>query len=361
MNLETLEKSGQIIFKYIAGSHSYGTNVETSDVDYRGIFVTPLKDRITIKNKIPEIGPPETTGQIQPKDVKYYELEKFFNLAKDCNPNIIEFLWAPEDCIEICTPSMKKLLQHRDLFISKRAYHTFTGYAHSQLKKSRGTNRWVNNPKPKEKPSKEQYCYLIPFNNSSQYPARPIPLTEYSINFKDYKAAKLEHVPNMYRLYHFPYEGKVFDDGDIICSSVEIDKEKDFFGFLVFNKELYLSDVKDWENYWTWKKERNPHRWLAQENKECDYDSKFFMYCIRLLLSGENILKNGEPIVKFSGEELKLLLDIRHNKYSYEELMNIAEKKMETIQLLSETSSLSWNVDINKIDSLFREIIYDQL
>lgn len=350
-----LEKTGWIIFRYKAGSHSYGTNIETSDIDYRGIFITPLKERITIKNLIPEV------GQEKPVDIKYYELEKFFNLAKGCNPNIVEFLFSPKDCIEYCHPKMQKIIDNRHLFISKRAFHTFSAYAFTQCKKAKGKNKWVNNPKPKERPEKESYCFYIPFNGgSAQFPGRPIPLPETNLDFSNYRVAKLEHVANIFRLYSFPNDGKVFDNGDIVCTSIPFEKEKDFAGFLIFNKEQFKIDKDDWESYWTWVKERNPNRWVAQEKKEADYDSKNMLHTIRLLWSGENILRHGEPIVRFEGEQLKFLRNIRENKFSYEFLMEMVEEKMKVIEDLSKTSKLSWEVDIDKIDELFKELIMEK-
>lgn len=38
MNIDILKTSNKIIFETIAGSHSYGTNTEKSDIDIRGIF-----------------------------------------------------------------------------------------------------------------------------------------------------------------------------------------------------------------------------------------------------------------------------------------------------------------------------------
>ena len=41
MTIEELRKSGWIAFEYIRGSHAYGLNTETSDVDMGGVFILP--------------------------------------------------------------------------------------------------------------------------------------------------------------------------------------------------------------------------------------------------------------------------------------------------------------------------------
>lgn len=41
MNIDFVEKNGLLAYKYLRGSHSYHLNVETSDVDYGGIWICP--------------------------------------------------------------------------------------------------------------------------------------------------------------------------------------------------------------------------------------------------------------------------------------------------------------------------------
>jgi predicted nucleotidyltransferase len=65
-------------------------------------------------------------------DEELQELRKFLKLAADCNPNIIEFLYVDKNII-ISTPIWEKIRNSRDLFLSKKARYTFSGYAISQL------------------------------------------------------------------------------------------------------------------------------------------------------------------------------------------------------------------------------------
>jgi len=73
---------------------------------------------------------------------------------------------------------------------------------------------------------------------------------------------------------------------------------------MIYNDNEYQKAMIDWKNYWTWIKERNPNRWIAQEKGEINYDTKNMQHCIRLLLSTKNILTKGEPIVRFEGDTL---------------------------------------------------------
>lgn len=104
-------------------------------------------------------------------------------------------------------------------------------------------------------------------------------------------------------------------------------------------------------------KERNASRWTAQEKGETDYDSKSMGHCVRLLLSGINILEVGEPIVRFEGQQRQFLMDIRAGKYDYDYLMKFATEKMVTLDGLYETSTIPYESDKRAIDELYLELI----
>jgi len=66
-------------------------------------------------------------------DSVVYEIRKAFRLLLKQNPNILSLLWV-DDIHRIYTSEVGKLLlENRDMFSSKQAYHSFVGYAYSQL------------------------------------------------------------------------------------------------------------------------------------------------------------------------------------------------------------------------------------
>lgn len=65
-------------------------------------------------------------------DIVIYELKKMISLLLKGNPNVLCMLWLdPTDYIEV-TPIGQKLLNAREIFVSRQVYHSFIGYAHSQ-------------------------------------------------------------------------------------------------------------------------------------------------------------------------------------------------------------------------------------
>ena len=360
MTLSELKFRDLMIFECVAGSHAYNLDIPTSDVDTRGVFMLPPRDYLRVSPLPQQVGD-------EKQDTIFYELRRYFELAADCNPNIIELLWTDPADIRICKPAMRYVLDHREIFISRKAYHTFSGYAFAQIKKARGQNKLVYNPEPKDRPTQLDYCWVIPSpypEDPGRMPGRPIPLKESGIDLSKYHAAKLEHVPGTYRLYHYGPAARGIFRGDpengliLVTESIPIADERPLFrGFLVFNEDEYAQGVKRWQNYWTWIANRNEQRWVTQEAGQVDYDLKNMMHCLRLILSCESILRTGEPRVKFTGLDREFLMDVRRGKFIYDDLMKIVEEKMGVLETLYGSSAIRQEVDRSGIDELFGGIV----
>jgi len=364
MNIEQLKQSNRIIFECIAGSHMYALNNPNSDIDIRGLYVNP---------SVEYLGLQEPAGQISDDkhDTTYYSLKRFFELAMKANPNIIELLFVPEACVKIQTEIMTKLIENRHLFISKKCYHSHSGYAFAQIHKATGSNKKVHNPQPKEQPKKEDFCWVITdFKGDRKgydwdkaiFPCRPIPLSETDINLKFYHVSSMEHSHNIFRLYYYGGISRgVFRGNDmLVCESIPKEDEIDHFcGLLIYNQNQYEKAIKDHKSYHDWVKNRNESRWVDQEKGKLNYDQKNLTHCMRLLISGENILANSEPIVRFEGKQLEYLMKIRAGELSYEEIMQEVENKMKKLEELYENSSIPHSVNIKKINELYMELQED--
>lgn len=356
MQLKDLRQDRKL-FEVVAGSQAYGTNTPESDTDIRGVFMTEKDSHLSLKSA------PEQVSD-KTNDITFFELKRYFKLAADCNPNIIELLWTPEDCMVYEHHAAQILFSERNLFISKKAYHTFSGYAYSQIKRAKGRNKWVNNPQPDTPPDKLDFVWIIPaMPDVNRFPFRPIPLKESGFDLSRHHAAKLEHVANTYRLYNYGTKDKgVFrgKENQLVVESIPKEDEWNHFaGLMIFNEPAYDRARKDWKSYHDWLKNRNEARYRSQEAGEIDYDAKNIMHCMRLLWSGGNILANGEPIVRFEGERLDVLMKIRRGEYAYEEIMEMVEKEKDALDDLRDKSSIPYSADIDAIDGLFRRITED--
>jgi len=132
------------------GSHAYGTSLPTSDIDTKGFAVSPKNFVLGFAYSF------EQHQQMEPEDKVVYDIRKFCNLAADCNPNIIEVLFVDDSDVLFQHPAGRLIRENRDLFLSKKARHTFSGYAVSQLKRIRTHRGYLLNP-PDHKPTRKEY------------------------------------------------------------------------------------------------------------------------------------------------------------------------------------------------------------
>ncbi len=69
-------------------------------------------------------------------DSVVYEIRKFIRLLCKANPNVLSLLWLrDQDYIYVDPEFGVRILEARDMFVTKQAYYSFTGYAYGQLKR----------------------------------------------------------------------------------------------------------------------------------------------------------------------------------------------------------------------------------
>jgi len=117
-----------IIYLTNHGSVAYGTNTPTSDHDIRGICICPKEYYFGFNKNFEQ-------AQLKEPDVVIFEIRKFLKLAAKANPNFLEILFVNNDDILIINKLGKKILDNRNLFLSKEIKHTMMGYAAHNLKK----------------------------------------------------------------------------------------------------------------------------------------------------------------------------------------------------------------------------------
>lgn len=292
------------IYLTIHGSHSFGTNIEGSDLDVKGVCIPPKEYLFGFGQNF------EQAEQNEP-DLVVYSLQKFMNLAANANPNIIEVLFTdPSDWL-YQTPAGEKLHEHRYLFLSKKARYSFSGYAIAQLKRMKTHRGWILNP-PKGKPER----------------------SDFGLEEDNKVSASIQGA----------FDKLMEKDGAKFDSAIME---------LLGREKRYMNAYNHWKQYENWKKTRNPRR--ATNEIKAGYCTKNAYHLVRLMRMCKEILTTGEVIVK--RPDAKELLDIRNGKKSYNWLINWAsEQDKEMEELYKSCTILPHAPDRKALDKLCIEL-----
>jgi len=141
------------IYLTYMGSVCYGTNTEESDIDIYGITI-PRRDMIFphLAGEIVDFGTQKQrfsqwqehgvcdNEENKEYDFTIYSIVKYFSLLLNMNPNIVDSIWTPDNCVLHNTQIAVLIRDNRKMFLSKKLWHTFRGFAASQKHKILGKN-----------------------------------------------------------------------------------------------------------------------------------------------------------------------------------------------------------------------------
>ena len=316
--LRTNEHLGNnICILALGGSWAYGTNIETSDVDIRGCALNNKREILT-NVKFEQVVDNNT-------DTTIYSFNKLMHLLSNCNPNVIEILGLKPEHYLYLTDEGKELLDNSDIFLSKRAYHTFGGYAYSQLRR-------LDNKAARKLDQSEQENHILNSIKNSQ------------LTFDE---KYLEYDEDAIKLY--------IDD----AVNEEFDKE------IFMDIHLTHYPLRDYKGMWS---EMNnivkEYSRLGHRNENAIKRGKLakhMMHLIRLYMMCDDILLDGK-IITYREKEHEFLMDIRNGKFlddndqPTEEFMDIVEVYQEKVKHSYEISDLPHSPDYNKINKFMADI-----
>ena len=302
----------------VGGSHAYGMNTETSDVDIRGVAL----------NRPEEIIGFQTFEQFinDATDTTIYSFKKVVDLLVANNPNIIEILFTDPRHIIYVSPIGQLLIDNRHLFLSQRAFYSFAGFANAQLRKltnalARGSAYPQNEKEKHIKGTLDQYLLNLPERFKS--------ITGSEIKLTIDKSEKEEFEEEIFcdiNLQHFPL--------------------RDFNGIM---NEITATI-------------RNYDKLNNYNRKNGDIKiAKHMTHLVRLYLMGIEILETSNVTV-YREKDHELLMDIRNGKYLMEdgscsqEFLDYVNQLEKRLQNAKDNTKLSSKPNIKEIEKLVMEV-----
>lgn len=316
--LRTNEHLGSnIILLTLGGSHAYGLETPTSDLDVRGCALNSKYEILTTKKFEQFVN--EAT------DTTIYSFNKLIHLLTNINPNVIEMLGCKPEHYIYLSPIGQELLNNKHLFLSKKAAFTFGSYAAAQLR------RLDNKAARLTSQSEQERHILRSIENAS---------------------------------YTFKQDYFTFDD-DAIKLYIDKSEQEEYDTEIFMDINLKHYPLRDYKGMWSvmnnivkeYSKIGHRNQNAISHNKL----SKHMMHLVRLYLMCLDILNDGE-IVTYREKDHDFLMEIRNGKYLDEnkqpipEFFDIVDDLEAKLDAAKQTTYLPENPDYKKINEFVASV-----
>lgn len=311
--LRTNQRLGKsILLLGLGGSYAYGTNHDQSDIDIRGITLNQPSDLIGLT----EFEQYEDEGT----DTVIYSFNKIVKLLLECNPNTCEIMGLAHDQYLIKTGTGQEVLDHKGMFLSKRAAKSFGGYAGAQLRRLQNA---------------------IARDSMAQTEKEKHILNSVTNALEDFQRRYEQFGKGSIRLY--------IDRSETPELLTEIFVDADY-------RHLPL---RDYENMWSvMHNVVRDYDKIGKRNRKKDDNhlNKHAMHLIRLFMMGIDILEKGE-INTYRKNDLPLLMKIRNGGFQREdktfsgEFYDLLADYEGRLQKAARNSMLPDNPDMEQVEA----------
>ena len=329
-----------IMLLALGGSHAYGTNIKTSDIDIRGCAFNKPQDLIGLSS-FDEVVDKNT-------DTTIFSFMKLIKLLCNCNPNTIEILGCLPEHYLFLTEQAKQLIDNRKMFLSRKAAFSFGGYANAQLRKLE--NALARDEYSLNDKEKHILGTLTEMLKGIKYRYKDIK-TYANKDFlntigEDKSKTLIESEKNGIYLYIDKSEKDELDNEIHISARFEGYPLRDFKN-VVFDMN---NIVKDFEK-------------INQKNKKKDdaHLNKHAMHLVRLFLMAIDVFEK-EEIITYRKDEHDLLMSIRNGEFQKEdrtfraEFFEMVDNYQKRLEYAVENSGLPEYPDYKKIEEFVMDV-----
>jgi hypothetical protein len=324
--LELLGDQGELLYLTRFGSHLYGTNTPTSDIDVKGIFLPKLENLIL--GEFPKSihfssGDPNGKNNHEDIDIELYSIQYFLRLLKNGETGALDLFFShtnDDACIFISTNFLiiinnkDKLLESSELM--KCAY---VKYAIGQAKKYGIKGSRLGVLKKVSEFSKE---FII----------TPV---------KEHKLHVIAHIL-LERFEDPSYFFKKEVNGIpclIVCGKVH--------QYTTSCEEFFKRINKEYDKYGDRAKQ-------AEKNEGIDW--KALSHAVRAIFQMEELLHSGKIIFPFLKFEVDILKKIKAGRLPFNEVENLITSGLENLNKLFEVAKLEGKFDNEFVKSVLKSL-----
>lgn len=282
-----------VILLGLGGSHAYGMELSSSDLDVRGIALNKKED-ILLGNDFEQVVETNT-------DTTIYSFNKMLELLSKNNPNTIEIIGLKPEHYLYLSDIGKELLDNKHMFLSKLCINSFGGYAQAQFRR-------MSNKAARLVGQEENERFILKSIENAMYDLRE---------------------------RHYPYN----DGGIRLYIDKAVTPGYDSEVFIDANLKHY--PLRDYTGLWNELKSiTTSYKKFGRRNEKAVSHDKLGKHCahlLRLYMMCIDILEK-EEVTTYREKEHDLLMNVRNGEYldsnrqpteEFYDLVNEYEKRFE--------------------------------
>jgi len=339
--IETLESKvkGKIVYVTLAGSKLYGTDTETSDSDYKGIFI-PSNKSLLLGEHIPQYtyttGDSKSSNTMDDSDVNLQSIHTFFKLLKKSETGSVDMLFSMfrnDTIIYQSTEFVTDIKQKYSIFLNTNM-RSFISYALGQTKKFgiKGT----------------RYDELSKFVKIlEQFQKHTDPTTKLS---------------NSFDALRITLKGDTFKYIKMVMAPANRDAkgENNEAEYVSVLGKLFLGTVTLEYFYERILKLFNQfgNRTISTAKTLSKTDYKALSHSLRIAIEVEELLETR--FIKFPLKDALYIKEIKEGKHEPSIVINKVQESLERVDTLLLHSSIQEECNTNKVDNLLLELLKEQ-
>lgn len=352
------------IFRTLTGSRVYGTSTENSDYDYRGVAIPPKPYFFGTSRFEQGKDDAEDAG-----DEVIYEIRKFLGLAAQNNPNILELLFIDPKFWVFYSPYWERIITEiRPTILSKKCYHTYRGFAHSQIHRVRTHRGWLLQGELKGPQRADFGLPTAPpvpseiLGAANAVVARFLQSTDVEedlsaiARFDKGVATALRQRMSDFLERTIGLARSELDELTWKAATKQLGFDTNWIDLLLREKR-YQQAKAHYHSWLHWKKERNPVR--KEIEARCGFDAKHILHVFRSLANCKEILENGTLSV--TSPDTDFLRKILGGGYSFGELEEKYTALDAELELSYARSTLPHSPDQERIECVLVSVVESYL
>jgi predicted nucleotidyltransferase len=319
-----------MLVKMEFGSQIYGTNLPTSDTDYKSIFIPDYKDIIlqrppkTIQNNTKKDEHSKNTAE--DIDFEQYALHYWMKLFIEGQTVCYDMLFCPDKHILATSPEWEEIKKNKEKLINSKIT-SFAGYCQSQAAKYslKGSNLAAYEMTVNLLKEKHQHLRLMNIKDEIQEKLIKVAQNDMKYNDKGEPLIKIVQIPHK------------------ITGLMEEYLQVGPKTKVPLNAKVQIA-LESYEHQIRQYGERAKQAKLHQ-----GVDWKALMHAVRVCKEAEELLLTGN--ISFPRPEKELLLKIRKGELPYEEVAELIVQGLDSLNEAKNKSTLRQKPDVDWIEN----------